>query len=277
MNKPKYKVEREGYEEKVIIYLDILGIGNFTEERADEKLIEIYQKLENLYNRITVEKIINTYGLFNIDISPERLKFHFSILSDTIIISFSKKYLLILPMILRIPRALQLLLLQKGLLTKGVVIFDKIYHKNNSEVIFGKGLVRSYKMEKNLSLPQIVIEDKLWKMYEGDIKKLPNSLKTKLNATDNLEMLHSYVNCKKDFFKQGDQIVYNHYNDARHVIEELLKSDVEFFSAIINKSIESQKEKLKKRNLESKAKGELERRVRYWEYAKEMFDKYVVK
>ena len=293
MSKSSNEIKNEDYEEKVIIYLDILGIGSFTKEASDKDLIEIYQMLESLTTQLPIDQFINSSDDFEVDMDQKRVKYHFSTLSDSIIISFSAKYLLLMTAFLSITKILQILLLDKGLLARGVVVLGKIYHQGNSSVIFGEGLVKAHAMDKSGYLPRITIDDELWNLYKRDFKENKIAFITKLQVKGNLELLSELISQDTEGYiivNDDNSITYNPFHKARIIIENNLKSTVSSFTKTIDNSIYCQKDKLqkcnndlKKRNLseeEQKKKLQekrgLENTVRYWEYTKEQFDKYVV-
>ena len=140
------------YKKKVIIYLDILGIKDFTDKASDYELCELYCLLKNIADSFSkdyvLKRFLGEHSQLKIQIKIEDLDFSISILSDSIIISFSKKFLFLLPDFLRITRFLQIILIYNGLLARGAVTCNKIYHtKNDTTMVFGKGLVEAYMLE----------------------------------------------------------------------------------------------------------------------------------
>lgn len=155
-------ISGEDYEEKVILFIDILGIKEFS-KRNDGKLVELYSKISNLIESdgalTALRKLSPGDNMFFNLAELKDLKYTITSLSDSVIISFNPKHIIFLPALVRTIRILQIYLLTKGLLSRGCIITGKIYHRNDSHVIFGKGLVNAVEEEAKTKDPIVTIHE----------------------------------------------------------------------------------------------------------------------
>lgn len=170
-------IKKEEYTKKIVIIIDILGIKEFSmNSDNEERLLEYYSLIRNLEE-----------GMANIMMQPvtfdserdkpgssakykytrelkkiEDLDYNFGILSDAFVLTFNYKHLVFLPDIMRIARVIYLLTLAKlKLLCKGAISIGKVFHKENTQVLFGEGLCSAAAMESKETLPRIVIDSKV--------------------------------------------------------------------------------------------------------------------
>ncbi len=247
------------YKKKVIIYLDILGIKDFTlnQNTSDNELCEVYQILKNIADSFSkddhLKKFLNfSEEEYSLKIATEDLDFSISILSDSIIISFSKNFLFLLPWVLRITRFLQIILIFHGLLARGAVTCNKIYHtKNDTTMLFGKGLVEAYTLESKGDDPIMQIENKLWNQYKRMMEKegeLESIFKKNCTTKGDLKFVEQvfFASSKTAFIekKPENKICYRHFYDLEHTLHQLSennfirKSDSNYFLSIVDKNIE---------------------------------------
>jgi hypothetical protein len=150
------------YENKVICFLDILGISKFIENNKDdeEKICELY----SVINRLIYTDLSNSGWIPS---SYFRDKVIFSSLSDSVIISFPINEIgIILPYVTRIVACFQCLAVSYSLPLRGVMTYGKIHHVKDSQLIFGHGLVNAYQQErKNTHSPRVVIDSRLLDKY----------------------------------------------------------------------------------------------------------------
>ena len=149
INKNPFPIElndlNKKYKKKIVIFLDIMGIKSYTKSATAEELCKVYLIWENISKNLIKDEVLKNFAKFtdettyNLEIDVKDLDLNISVLSDSLVMSFSKKYIIFLPWLLRIPRVLQIYLLSKGLLSRGVVIYDKIYQSKEKSIIFGKG------------------------------------------------------------------------------------------------------------------------------------------
>lgn len=173
----------DGYENKIICFLDILGMSNFVEKAEnDEKICEIYRMINNyIKNVLPIRFFSESYCADKVT---------FSSLSDSVIISFPlSEIALLLPYTVMFASLFQYLMLCQGLSVRGFITLGKIYHNKNEPVIFGKGLVKAYQYEKKYIIsPRVVIDDKLIAKFDkytkNDVETHINKLKNKQYISD---------------------------------------------------------------------------------------------
>lgn len=152
----------DGCENKIICFLDILGISKFIEKNRqnDASICEIYRIIQRLINiQFSAQDWLKKAYYDD--------KVVFSSLSDSIIISFPISDIgILLPYVLRFVASFQFIFLSHGLPIRGVITTGKIYHHRNSQLIFGQGLVKAYECEKkSITSPRVIIDDKLIKKF----------------------------------------------------------------------------------------------------------------
>lgn len=246
------------YKKKVIIYLDILGIKDFTlnQNTSDNELCEVYQILKNIADSFSkddhLKKFLNfSEEKYSLKIATEDLDFSISILSDSIIISFSENFLFLLPCVLRITRFLQIILIFHGLLARGAVTCNKIYHtKNDTTMLFGKGLVEAYTLESKGDDPIMQIENELWNRYKRMMEKgnLESIFKKNCTTEGDLKFAEQvFCASYKTAFNQKkseSKICYRHFDDLEHTLSQLSErnfireSNSNDFLSIVDKNIE---------------------------------------
>ncbi|MFT7087179.1 MAG: hypothetical protein ACJAZX_000607 [Rickettsiales bacterium] len=167
---------------------------------------------------------------FQLKIEPKDLDLSISILSDSIIISFSKNFLFILPHILRITRLLQIILIFHDLLSRGAVVCEKIYHtKDDPTMLFGKGLVEAHIIKSNETDPIMRIDNKLWNQYQnlmGNKENLKSKLRNNCICEGDLdfaaEVLGSGVTAFRDE-ESENKVYFRHFDNLNWTLERLFK------------------------------------------------------
>lgn len=160
----------DDYDCKVICLLDLLGMSEFIKRtESDKKICQIY---------LTINRLINfsfEQSLFGKSYYKDKIAI--SSLSDSVIISFPlSEIALLLPDVAVFSSAFQNMMICYGLPVRGFITIGKLYHQNNEQVIFGEGLVKAYKYEKDkITSPRVVIDNKLiskFNKYTEDELKL---------------------------------------------------------------------------------------------------------
>lgn len=295
-------IKAKSYKKKIIILLDILGIKDFTLNNPEEKIIDIYDKIENL-SKFDIAKMLQhsysePYGNSNMPdtsmlLEKAKLDVSISILSDTIIISFSKKYIFLLPDFLWVTRVLNIYLLKHGLLTRGSVVYEKICQSEAGNIIFGKGLVKAAIMEMTNSLPAIQICPKVEKIYCDEtkperLKRILESLQQDGIATGNIEVLSLITHHigSKAFFENEGNLYYNHFVDVKDTLKynnalkkvikkpKKYKTYIDYYRWIIDDNLSLHTGNFEKCKNEDNNK-KLERIVLRWDFTKSLFEKNV--
>ncbi|MBF0129571.1 MAG: hypothetical protein HQL33_06235 [Alphaproteobacteria bacterium] len=155
------------YEERIVIFIDILGFRNFVANTNDDILKIFVSKLKNM----TSDGEIGTNGN-SLYFLPSVIQF-----SDTIIASAPVNYFKIIGhptganILLYISvwtSKIQMHALEFGLLTRGCVAFGKSF--NDGSAWFGPAIIDAYEHESNYAIyPRIIISDSLTKQIRIDV------------------------------------------------------------------------------------------------------------
>ena len=156
------------YEDRLIIYIDILGFSNFVNYTSQTK-INSSEKIKRIDNLLTMIK-----KFFNIEYDPIRLSEtrQTTSFSDLIIISISLEDIDYMDSEIYDVFYLLLNAMLKGFLLRGAIVYGKLIH--TKEVIFGPGLIDAYNREKTIAkYPRVIIDD----VIVSDLKDLPSKSK----------------------------------------------------------------------------------------------------
>lgn len=161
------------YKDCIVVFLDLMGIRNFTLTKEDSALFDVYSILDNYINFIpdvTLDTTLDRSRHFDSQVNLKDIfqdTLIITSLSDSIIISIRKEYLILLPYIIRLATNLQLFLLTRALPLRGGITSGKIFHKRNDPITMGKGLVEAAKLEKEAKFARVLIDDNLLTEYES--------------------------------------------------------------------------------------------------------------
>lgn len=150
------------YEDRIVIFLDILGWGNIVDESAKIENFELLQKIANVaYNAKDMSENLNS------EVSDFRFT-RVTNFSDSLVISLSINDIY--------PQRLEFFLhplifaaLNAGMFIRGGITLGKIYHDNN--MVFGPALNRAYKLEsaKDKAIyPRIILDDNVVEICSKD-------------------------------------------------------------------------------------------------------------
>jgi hypothetical protein len=130
------------------------------------------------------------------------------------------------------------------------VTCNKIYHtKNDTTMLFGKGLVEAYTLESKGDDPIMQIENKLWNQYKRMMEGNLESIFKKNCTTEGDLKFAEQVFCassKTAFIekKSESKICYRHFDDLGHTLSQLSErnfireSNSNDFLSIVDKNIE---------------------------------------
>jgi hypothetical protein len=147
------------YEDRLIIYIDILGFSKFVNDTTLSK-IDTSEKIKKIDSFL---KMINNF--FNDDkfstLSKSRQTTSFS---DLIVMSINLEEVDNLDF--EIAEIYHLLISSAfhGFLLRGAIVYGKLIH--TKDVIFGSGLIDAYEKERNIAkYPRIIIDDVVYADY----------------------------------------------------------------------------------------------------------------
>jgi hypothetical protein len=153
------------YEDRLIIYIDILGFSNFVNYTSQTK-INTSEKIKRIDNLLTMIKNFFSDEHEILRLSKTRQTTSFS---DLIVISISLEDIDYMDSEIYDVFYLLLNATIRGFLLRGAIVYGKIIHTKN--VIFGPGLIDAYNREKTIAkYPRIIIDD----VIVADLKDLPS-------------------------------------------------------------------------------------------------------
>ena len=152
------------YEDRVVIFLDVLGFSNFTnytgatQVNPDKKIEREKEYLEMLHNFFTPKNAV----------AKSRMVTSFS---DSLVVSISVDDIDSLDVELLEIYYLIINSIRKGFLLRGAVVYGKLIHTN--DIIFGPALVDAYHRESDMAkYPRVIIDDAILR----DLNDLPNDV-----------------------------------------------------------------------------------------------------
>lgn len=158
------------YDNKLIIFIDILGFSNMVYESENDMskfkaILEVVSDLqktivekyefEKVHEELMRKKKSISYGQES-DRYVNPSKFKYSMFSDSIIITLDFIETQSLVGIVSSLGLLQAKYMAKGKLIRGGITFGKVYHEDS--VCFGPGFIRAVDLEKEAKFPRIIID-----------------------------------------------------------------------------------------------------------------------
>ena len=161
------------YEDRLIIYIDILGFSNFVNYTSLTK-INTSEKIERIDKLLSMIRDFFKDEHQCMQLSKTRQATSFS---DLIVISVSLKDIDFMDAEIFDVFYLLLNATIKGFLLRGAIVYGKLIH--TKEAIFGPGLIDAYNKEKSIAkYPRIIIDD----VIVADLKDLPHKSKSALSC-----------------------------------------------------------------------------------------------
>ncbi|SNR67015.1 hypothetical protein [Lutibacter flavus] len=137
------------YENRYVLFLDILGFKKIIEETENEK--GQTEKIENLIEALTEMKRI-------VSRMPKKTSKIVTQFSDSIVVSFKEDDVKEIPIFLTNIHKLIANLAMKNIFCRGAISYGKIYH--TKDFVFGPALVDAYLTESEAAIYPRVIFDK---------------------------------------------------------------------------------------------------------------------
>jgi hypothetical protein len=141
------------YEDRLIIYLDVLGFGSFVNYTSESR-VNVSEKIDKIDSCLSM---INKFFRTN----PKSLQLSntkkVTSFSDLIVVSVNTSEIEFLDH--EIMEVFYLLInsIYKGFLLRGSIVYGKLIHTD--EVIFGSGLIEAYERERTISkYPRVIID-----------------------------------------------------------------------------------------------------------------------
>lgn len=201
------------YENRVVLFLDILGFKELVDRTTDK---------DNNDNEIAIEKLyqilnyVNEYKQENLE--KDRIVTQFS---DTLVISFSEKLSSRLQLLFYQISILVTRLINEGILCRGAISYGKLIHTN--DIIFGPALIDAYLTELKAAMyPRIILDKSIL-----DIAR--KSMNYHIEKGDRDSILEIHLNQDFDdkyfidYFEKSTEIfnfpeLYNYIQNLRTII-----------------------------------------------------------
>jgi hypothetical protein len=191
------------YEDRLIIYIDILGFKNFVDYTSQTK-INPTEKIKIINNLLIMIKKYFTAIPKSLISSKTR---QYTAFSDLLVVSVNLKEIdNIICEIYDVYNLLRQAVLN-GFLLRGSIVYGKLIH--TKDVLFGPGLITAYNNEKTIAkYPRIIIDD----VIVSDLKDIQEKNYDYLNY-DNYISRDTDGLCYIDFFKilKDDVIDFGEY------------------------------------------------------------------
>ena len=198
--------------ECIVAFVDLLGFKDFVEKNSTMDILSIFRIIQKEKDHIKKDQIIDFENEeFENEYNQLSKKTYFRIMSDSIIIAIDVLSEQALMFVIKWIAIIQSTLLggDKKILSRGGIACGEFY--GDEEIMFGKGMVRAYNLEKIAKTPRVIIEkdliEKIWGSDYEDIYNEPTSIIKKdedeklyvdyleqIDWEKNSERLSDYVN-----------------------------------------------------------------------------------
>ncbi|MED3198991.1 hypothetical protein ACWKTL_14875 [Bacillus toyonensis] len=217
-------VELEQYENRIIVFIDILGFKEHINKTQGNP--EYFSKMRNTLNFISELKNPLWGG--------EENGRQVTVFSDSIVISYpieleGSVYSLLLDVI-----NIQLEMTNVGILMRGGLTFGDVCHKDN--IVFGPAMIDAYELEsKAANYPRVVINKDVFQIVEENAYKQAYEGKIALVAVEG-ELKEVTNLCKQDwdgqwyvdFLRQYEEVnTIDDYLKAIRTIREVIITQIE--------------------------------------------------
>lgn len=209
-------VTQEEYQERVIVFIDILGFREHIKKTVQDS--EYFIKLRKTLNFIAHIKKDN-------DAEEQRMGKEITVFSDSIVISYPAEqkgsvFFLILDVV-----HIQLDMMQKGILMRGGLTVGKLCHNDN--IVYGPAMVEAYELETSAAIyPRVVVSEKVLEtaVFNVSPQHTPEQeLEWVIGMLDKDTDGQLYV----DFLSQGQEANdYDTYIDALTNIKKLIVDEI---------------------------------------------------
>ncbi len=217
-DRKKYK-----YEERIVVFLDILGFKEFIENTLVGNQIENVSRARKMFFNIRD----------NFDMDEKHWKVSKSLktiqFSDSIIITFKVTEEDQVFYSLEDIQILLIELVKFGLLVRGAIVKGKVYH--DERIVFGPGIVDAVMKEKAAKFPRVILDREIIQTavkYKGKhqtFRSVIQSLSGIINKDEDGIYYIDYLEKVEDIFDEPYEDYYLYLSDLRKLIIKYLKSD----------------------------------------------------
>ncbi|CAG7611045.1 hypothetical protein PAESOLCIP111_01324 [Paenibacillus solanacearum] len=205
-------VELEQYEERVVVFIDILGFREHIKKSVNDA--EYFVKLRDTLNIISELK----------DESDDETRRQITVFSDSIVISYP----------VQLPGAvfgclldvvhIQLEMMRMGILMRGGIAVGQLCHNDN--IVYGPAMVEAYELESKAAIyPRVIVSPKV---FEAALQNPENTPEEDLEYIDGLRLKDWDGNWYVDFLRQRQEVDYEiDYYRALLTIKSVIISEIE--------------------------------------------------
>jgi hypothetical protein len=152
-----------GYRKAVVTFIDILGFRKIVEERSQEEVLEIVEKLREISNRIVMRVTTDDEVWGRDPLNVYSINF-----SDSLIRAKYVDYYDIVDIIDEIASLHHIqteLFVTYGIIIRGSMTFGDIYFDDMKNIVYGSAMVRAYELENGSAIyPRIILDPEIeWK------------------------------------------------------------------------------------------------------------------
>ena len=161
------------YEERVLVYMDILGFTNAVKKTIECKETENFLEIQRIDNFLgEVRFSLSIKDLFpNESPIKDRVTSQFS---DSVVVSYSADNYF--HHVLQDAYFLSVMALKKGFLLRGAIVYGKVIHSEEGKKLFGPAFLKAYDLErKEAKFPRIIIDESFLDKAKESYSKCPNS------------------------------------------------------------------------------------------------------
>lgn len=140
------------YENRIVLFLDILGFKKIIEETEDKNEEDVNKTLFLIDTIKEMKEVVN--------VNSSSTSKNVTQFSDSIVVSFAENDVTEIKNFFYDLQRLVAKLLARGILCRGAISYGKLYHKN--DLVFGPALVDAYETESQAALyPRIILDQSL--------------------------------------------------------------------------------------------------------------------
>lgn len=227
----------ESYENKVVLYLDILGFKNLIlntqkkniKKKSIQLINNIYEVVINSFEETKYEKrfksdISQVQHIWELQLlkNPYIQNKKISIFSDTIVITFASENVNHWMDFFNNINQLQVKLINLGVLCRGALTYGEVIHNEN--IIFGPAIVDAYELEgKYAKYPRIIVSDCIIQFLKKKFNCRIVQSYGESDANYSWEKEDEEDRLNPDLIRSQDSILYENF--AEEILDDLILLD----------------------------------------------------
>lgn len=217
------------YEDRLCLFLDILGFKNIVAESTQEKP----ETTKSTYRRFDVLRIHSALSAIDRSIKPSGPTFggisksskQVTQFSDSIVVSYKLEEKSAVFDMLYDMYFLQIELVQRGILVRGAITSGQLFH--DKQIVFGPALVEAAELEKLAMYPRVILHQEIIdhgkRRYASHHSSADeeNSIRSMLQQDLDGMFFIDYFNISPDDFDEGWDGLYEYLISLREMVRRL--------------------------------------------------------